>query len=174
MAQYAVPLFFVLAGYSLAPKLTRPLALRHAATYTRRILTLFVLASGFYFVFGAFANAKLGDPLGIVFNRQAERLLSDPATLALAWPAHLWFLVGLVVAVWTTVWFRSRARLRSLVVLGCVFYAALLLTGPYAAVVGWPALPKWRVTLLLGTPFVIVGLVLRHLRTLPPVGPHTC
>jgi surface polysaccharide O-acyltransferase-like enzyme len=168
-AQYAVPFFFVLAGYSLAPKLTRPGSLRHATAYSRRILTLFVGTSIFYFLLGALASAKPGDPIDQVLTRQAARMFRDPLTMVLGATGHLWFLVGLVIAVWTTAWVRSRTRLRHLIVVGGIVYAALLLTGPYAVVIGLAPLPPWRMTVFLGTPFVALGLALRHTRELPPL-----
>ena len=166
-AQYAVPFFFVLAGYSLAPKLTRPGAIRFAARYTYRILIVFLATSSLYFALGALAQGRPGEAVSTVLIRQAARQFGDPLMFVLGGAGHLWFLVGLIVAVWTTVWLRGRGRLRHLLVLGLIFYAAMLVTGPYAVVVGWPHLPEWRRTLFAGTPFLIVGLFLRHLQTLP-------
>lgn len=166
-AQYAVPFFFVLAGYSLAPKLTRPAAITHAAQYTQRILIVFLLSSALYFVLNAAAGARPDETLSTILSRQLHRQFRDPILYVLGGAGHLWFLIGLVVAVWSTVWLRRRGRLRHLIVLAIVFYAALLISGPYAAVFGWSPLPEWRRTLFLGTPFLVVGLVLRHVQTLP-------
>lgn len=169
-AQYAVPFFLVLAGYTLAPKLTRSGAARHAANYSRRIFTVFVVTTSFYFLLNALGRAKPGEAIGIAFDRETERLWRDPSMLFLGTAGHLWFLVALILAVWTTAWVRSRTRLRYLVVFGFILYAALLVTGPYAIVFGFEPLPQaWRYTLFLGTPFVMVGLVLRHARIPPPV-----
>ena len=166
---YAVPLFFTLAGYSLAPKLTRPGSTRHAINYGRRILTMFVVASAFYFVLHALELAGPGQSLGEAFKQHTQRVLRNPNVIVRGTAPHLWFLVALLLGVWMTTYVRSRSRLRHLFVVGAISYVVLLGTGPYTMLTMWPTVPTvWRMTLFLGTPFLAVGLALRHLKSLPP------
>lgn len=171
-AHCAVPLFFVLAGYSLAVKLARRDAIRQAAGYTRRILALFVTASVVYIVLGSLANTGPSTPFPAAFRAELARVFADPVALALTGPAiHLWFLPALVVALWATVWFRRGARLRYLAAIGVVFYAVSLLAGSYRETVfGLPWFAPWSSTLLLGTPFVVLGILLRYAYRLPSSG----
>ena len=166
--QYTVPLFFALAGYSLAPKLTRPGSTLHAINYSRRILTMFVAASAGYFVLHALALAHPGQPLSSAFRNQTARVLRNPGEIALGTALHLWFLVALMLAVWTTTYVRNRTRLRYLFAVGAISHLLLLGTGPYTMLTLWPSIPYvWRMTLFLGTPFLAVGLALRHTKPLP-------
>jgi surface polysaccharide O-acyltransferase-like enzyme len=167
--QYAVPLFFVLAGYSLAPKLSRPGSQKNALKYTRRIFAMFLSASAFYFLLNAASGARPGQSIGRALRQEAERVLRAPEVFILGTAPHLWFLVALILAVWTTTYVRSQTRLRYLFGVGAICYILLMATGPYSMFTGWHSLPSvWRMTLFSGTPFLAVGLALRHASTLPP------
>jgi surface polysaccharide O-acyltransferase-like enzyme len=130
---------------------------------------MFLFASAFYFVLNAAHRTPPGQSIGLVLGQQAERLLRVPNAFVLGTAPHLWFLVALILAVWTTTYVRSRTRLRYLFGVGAICYIALLATGPYSMLTGWHSLPIiWRMTLFVGTPFLAVGLALRHASTLPP------
>ena len=61
------------------PETHGPQALRDAATYTRRILSLFLFASGLYFLHRCVRQRQGRRADGDMFKRQAERLLRDAA-----------------------------------------------------------------------------------------------
>jgi len=158
IGRFAVPLFLLLAGEHLSPRLLRDRAPGASWPYVRRLATMFVVASALYWCLDV---AKLSRRLGLGSGLAAfaARLAHDP------WPLffhgarpHLWFLVALMFVVVLAGVVLSRARVRTFVVISAALYLLGLVIGPYAPVLGLPPALQWGVFLLQSALFFAVGV----------------
>jgi len=115
LVRAAVPLFFILAGEHLGPRLLRDRAPGTGPRYMRRLATLFVGASLLYWLLDL-AKLARRQGLGPAFGTLLAQASQDPVQLLFSGARmHLWFLMALmiVVAAATLVLARSRVRVRA-------------------------------------------------------------
>jgi surface polysaccharide O-acyltransferase-like enzyme len=136
VGRVAVPLFFILTGEHIGPRLLRDRAPGAGWAYVRRLAAMFVGASLFYWLVDI---AKLARRLGVGAGISAfvARHSSDPV-LVLVYGArpHLWFLVTLMLVVAVATVTLARMRVRTFVVGCAVCYGVGLAIGPYAPQLG--------------------------------------
>ncbi len=165
VSRFAVPLFFILAGEHLGPRLLRDQSLAAGRPYAGRLLKMLVVTS---LVYWAADLAKLFRRRGFdAFPTFVDRLLVDPLHLLLSGARpHLWFLTVLLVVVLASNLVLARRRVRTLVAGSVAAYALGLTLGPYAPVVGLSMGRMWVEWLLQAPLFfaagVFFGLERRH------------
>ena len=139
----AVPLFLVLAGEHLGPRLLRDRAPGAGWPYVQRLAAMFAAASVFYWIVDI---AKLARRLGLgpALAEFVARYSRDPLQILIygARP-HLWFLVVLMLVVAVAGAVLARSRVRTFV-FGCAaLYGVGLALGPYAPLFGAPTGRIW-------------------------------
>lgn len=168
VSRAAVPLFLLLAGEHIGPRLLRDRAPGAARYYITHLALLYGIACLGYWLIDA---AKLIRSRGLApgFAAFIERQAQDPWGLLLHGPrAHLWFLVVLMLVVAVAGFLLARARVRAFVAFTAVLYGIGLAIGPYhpPTDVVWQG---WWAELLLQAPlFFAVGVVLGLERVHPP------
>ncbi len=155
----AVPLFLLLAGEHLGPRLARDRAPGAARSYVRHLAILYAAACLFYWITDL-AKLARSRGLGAGFAAFIERQAADPIGLLMHGPRqHLWFLVVLMAVVLAAGVALPRMRVRWFVLGTAVLYGIGLAVGPYAPALD-PASRSWWVQLLLQAPlFFAIGLV---------------
>ncbi len=132
LSRFAVPLFFLFAGYFIAPKLTdRPLGT--AWRYCRPLLTLWLVWSLIYLVI-PFNWLSLPEQ-GYLAERWSywQTLLANPLnSLFEGGIVHLWFLPALICCTFLTALLLQLGWQRALLPLALLAYAIGLLGGSYA------------------------------------------
>ena len=155
----AVPLFLLLAGEHLGPRLARDRVPGAALSYARHLAILYAAAWFFYWI-ADLAKLARSRGLGDGFAAFIERQAADPLGLLMHGPRqHLWFLVVLMAVVLTAGVALPRMRVRWFVLGTAVLYGIGLAIGPYGPALD-PASHNWWVQLLLQAPlFFAIGLV---------------
>lgn len=172
LCRFAVPLFFLCAGYFLQPKLAGGHPLSVALRYCRPLLLLWLVWSLLYLL--------------IPFNPLAAAEQGYLATLQQQWPlqigdrlnvwlvggmVHLWFLPALMLAVMLTALCHGLGRPALALWLGTLLYLLALIGGSYAKpLLGaeWPLLT--RNGPLFSLVFVALGVWLRQRHWQPDAG----
>ena len=154
----AVPLFLLLAGEHIGPRLLGNRAPGASGVYVRRLATLFLGTTLFYWLVDIAKLARhrgLGPALTDYFARQA----ADPAHLLLygARP-HLWFLVALMAVVVLAAFVLARARVRTFVLASAALYGVGLALGPYSSGAELQHGGVWLEWLLQSPLFFALGL----------------
>ena len=136
--RFTMPVFFILAGYFLSCKIhkDRGNTVSIAATYTRKIFILFVLALIFYlFETPLYDHCFSYGLLKPAYWTLASNLKSSPLHFLMVGPrVHLWFMTSLIITVWTFACFsmvNKVNRLNLYLYFGISLYAIGLLLGPY-------------------------------------------
>lgn len=174
-ARFAVPFFFVIAGFFWDRKA------RQAANpwqvsldQARRLLRLFLLGSLIYLLptnfFGSLAEGPLG-PLKWTYWNLASAVRDPFRVLQQGTRVHLWFLMALTCCTLLTGWTLRRLGMGALLVLSAVCYGIALSGKPYAAT-GWglamPAGVELRNGPFFGWIYFVAGALLsRHGRPSP-------
>jgi surface polysaccharide O-acyltransferase-like enzyme len=155
----AVPLFLLLAGEHLGPRLARDRVPGAAPSYVRHLAILYAAACLFYWITDL-AKLARSRGLGAGIAAFVERQTADPVALLMHGPRqHLWFLVVLMAVVTAAGLVLPRVRVRSFVLGTAVLYGIGLALGPYRAHVD-PGGHGWWLQLLLQAPlFFAIGLV---------------
>lgn len=133
----AVPLFLLLAGNHLGPKLMRDRGAQAVVRpYVRRLFGMFAGASILYWAWDAVRLIRRNGLAGGLAALVA-RDFSDPLVIVFqgARP-HLWFLVALMMTVVLTALLINRSRIRTFVAVSVALYAAALAVGPYRDALG--------------------------------------
>jgi peptidoglycan/LPS O-acetylase OafA/YrhL len=160
VGRVAVPLFLILAGEHLGPRLLRGHVRGAAWPYVRRLVGLFLAGSAFYLLVDL---AKLVRSRGVDAGAAAfvARDLSSPVLLVTYGPRpHLWFLVVLTLVVIAAAAILSRSRVRTFVLVSAVLYGAGLAIGPYAPGLGLQQHDPWFEWALQSPLFFSLGIVL--------------
>jgi surface polysaccharide O-acyltransferase-like enzyme len=159
VSRAAVPLFLLLAGEHLGPRLARDRAPGAAPSYVRHLAILYAAACLFYWITD-FAKLARSRGLGAGFSAFLERQAADPLALLMHGPRqHLWFLVVLMAVVVAAGVVLPRVRVRWFVLGTAVLYGIGLALGPYRAALD-SAGHDWWLHLLLQAPlFFAIGLV---------------
>jgi surface polysaccharide O-acyltransferase-like enzyme len=136
LARFAVPFFFIMAGYFWAQKVTGPrAAYQPTLAMARRALLIFVVWSLVYLLETRLAESFFNGPSGPLDQIYAniEKALSNPFNTALqGTKAHLWFLPALISSViMSAVLIRLQCE-RLLMVLAVIFYIVALAGTPYS------------------------------------------
>ena len=133
-AHCAVPFFFVAAGYFLAKKMAAGEApLRVAATYTWRLLAVFVFWSVLYVLVPPHMSIVKQHRYWEFTSNWILTMLQDPLRLVFEGTrGHLWFLISLLIAVWQIALLARIGQLRKLPYLAALLYVVGLLGGSYA------------------------------------------
>jgi len=154
----AVPLFFILAGEHLGPRLLRGRARAAGWRYVRRLATLFAVTSVLYWILDLAKFGRrlgLGSAVGAVLARASE----DPVQILFTGArGHLWFLVVLMVVVAAATLGLARSRVRTFVFVSAALYAVGLAIGPYAMPLGVEPVPHWFAWLLQSPLFFAAGV----------------
>jgi surface polysaccharide O-acyltransferase-like enzyme len=159
VSRFAVPLFFILAGEHLGPRLLGEQGRATGRVYARRLVTMFAAASLVYWAVDVLKIARHRglDAFGIVFRRE----LADPLHILL-WggSTHLWFLTVLLAVVLVANLTLVRRRVRTFVGGAVLAYGAGLMLGPYGQILGLPPGRAWFEWLLQCSLFFAVGVFL--------------
>jgi surface polysaccharide O-acyltransferase-like enzyme len=133
VGRVAVPLFLLLAGNHLGPKM-----MRHRGTlaamwpYMRRLLVMLVVASVFYWAWDAFRLIRRSGLAAGLAAFVAKDFSSPLAILCYGARPHLWFLVALVLTVLFAAMLLGLGRVRTFLSAAALLYVVGLLIGPYA------------------------------------------
>ena len=136
VGRFAVPMFVVLAGYRLGPRLVRERGLIAAWHYVRRLLVMFAAASAFYW---AFDLAKMVRRHGLSAGVAAfgQREIADLAAFRMP-RIHLAFLLLLTVTVAFAAITIGRARIRTFVGIAFVLGVGSAIASAYGPTLGLP------------------------------------
>jgi len=158
LVRAAVPLFFILAGEHLGPRLLRDRAPGTGPRYMRRLATLFVGASLLYWLLDLAKLARrqgLGSAVGTLLAQASQ----DPVQLLFSGARmHLWFLMALMIVVAAATLVLARSRVRIFVLVSAVLYGVGLAIGPYAGPLGIDPARNWFVWLLQSPLFFALGV----------------
>jgi surface polysaccharide O-acyltransferase-like enzyme len=169
IAPPAVPFFLFIAGNQLGARVAQRPDVLTVRPYVARLMRLFLIWSGIYFLHGALASER--QPGLATLVRHAGRLLADPVGLLLhGTSVHLWFLVALAFSVLFCTVMLRRGRLRQLLVVAAVFYGLALVAGPYGSILD-PSHDVWRreAGFLQAPLFFGLGVVLSRRQDLLPL-----
>ncbi len=167
LSRFAVPLFFILAGEHLGPRLMRDRSLAAGRHYAVRLVKMLAAASLVYWIvdFAKLFRRRGFDAVPTLVGRE----LSDPLQLLLSGARpHLWFLTVLLVVVLASNLVLATRRVRTLVAACIVAYAVGLLIGPYAPAVGLAMGRTWFEWLLQAPLFFAAGVFFGLERRHPP------
>lgn len=163
LSRFAVPFFFITAGFFLAPKLSGPDAVRRAWQYCLPLLRLWLLWSVFYFVIPFSPTALQGDAyqtqLITRFHQLSEHWLN---TLLEGTMIHLWFLPSLIMAVMACAWLSNTRYRRWLLPIAALAYIEGLISGSYAPVFAISPLFDSRDGFFFSFIFVALGILFRR------------
>jgi surface polysaccharide O-acyltransferase-like enzyme len=158
VGRFVVPLFFLLAGEHLGPRLLRDRAPDGSWFYVRRLAMMFAAASLFYWIFDIARLARrLG--LGAGLAEFAARQGRDPILILLqGGRPHLWFLVVLMIVVAAAGVVLARRRVRTFVFSCAVLYVLGLAIGPYVPLLGLHGGRLWFEWVLQSPLFFALGV----------------
>ena len=157
VSRAAVPLFLILAGEHLGPRLARDRA-GAAWPYVRRLAALYAIGCAFYWVTDVL---KLVRSRGFGPGGQAfiERLGANPASILMHGPrGHLWFLTVLMLIVVAAAVIVPRVQARWFLCGTAALYGIGLAIGPYSGPVGLAGNDWWFEFLLQAPLFFGLGL----------------
>jgi surface polysaccharide O-acyltransferase-like enzyme len=160
VSRAAVPLFLILAGEHLSPRLARDRVRGAAWPYVRRLAALYAFGCAFYWLtdFLKLVNSRgFGPGLQGFIERQA----ANPAALLMHGPrGHLWFLTVLMLVVVAAAVILPYVRVRWFVLGSAALYGVALAIGPYGGPVQLAGNGWWYEFLLQAPLFFSLGLVL--------------
>ena len=161
---FAVSFFLVIAGYFFGRKLAQNNdAVALGIKYSGRLLIVLFFWDLVYLLAPALSPEGVEQGMLHAVYAKALRVAGDPVTLIFqGTKTHLWFLVSLLLAVWTLVLLiRLRAQRNGIVVLAVLLYGFGLLGGPYSATpVGIDLHFNTRNFIFLSMLCVVIGWVL--------------
>jgi surface polysaccharide O-acyltransferase-like enzyme len=167
LARFAVPCFFVLAGFFWATKFEDgESAWKPTRKMLCRVSMLFLVWSALYLLptdlFGAIRGGPLGTLKVICWN--IEKALEDPlATLLEGTKVHLWFLAALVSCLVISAAMLSRNMKRGLIALSLILFVTALLGKPYADTpIGFHVAFNFRDGPFFGLLFFVAGYLLER------------
>lgn len=136
LARFAVPLFFVIAGYLIQPRLVQSTAMT-LRSYSRPLLRMWGLWTLLYLLL-PFNLATLGSEGYLVERSNYWRhLASAPLdSLLEGGMVHLWYIPGLLCALGLTALLVNRGWLRWLLPMSLALYLIGLLAGSYQSLSG--------------------------------------
>jgi surface polysaccharide O-acyltransferase-like enzyme len=159
VSRAAVPLFLILAGEHLGPRLARERVPGAAWPYVRRLAVLYAIGCLFYWLtdFLKLARSRgLGPGIAGFLERQA----TDPIGLLMHGPRpHLWFLIVLMLVVIAAAVILEKARARWFILGTAALYGIALGLGPYSGQVQPDGYGWWYELLLQAPLFFAIGIV---------------
>ncbi len=162
LMRFAVPLFFLIAGYFIQPKLTADPA-RTLRSYAAPLMKLWFFWSLLYLAFPTRLDLLMSK--GYLFERQRywDQWLSTPLNSLLEGGlVHLWFIPGLVIAVAIIALLVRIQRLSWLMPLAVGLYIYGLLGGSYESISGVEAPFFTRNGPFFSTLMVAIGFEIRR------------
>jgi surface polysaccharide O-acyltransferase-like enzyme len=158
VSRAAVPLFLILAGEHLGPRLVRDRAPGAAWTYLRRLAMLYAIGCAFYWL-ADFLKLVRSRGLGPGFQGFIERQAANPVSLLMHGPrGHLWFLTVLMLVVVAAAVILPRVRVRWFVFGAAALYGIGLAVGPYGGLVQLAGNGWWYEFLLQAPLFFGLGV----------------
>ncbi|NLS11900.1 acyltransferase family protein [Vibrio sp. SM6] len=165
-ARFAVPLFFIIAGFLIAPKVSKT-PISTLKRYSAPLLKVWLIWSVIYLLVPLRWHLVLSE--GYLAERQAywQYLLSQPLNSALeGGMVHLWFIPALVCGV-AIIALMARYRLLAwLLPLSIALYFYGVMAGSYITLTEWPAPFFTRNGPFFATLMIAIGftIALRHWR----------
>ena len=132
LTRFAVPFFFLTAGFFFEPKLKGPNAGTALWRYCRPLLLLWLVWSLVYMLVPFNPPAVLSQGYLATMAPQWAWLLSDTNNLWVGGMVHLWYLPALVLAMGLCWLAEKFGKLELTLVLGLLLYLLALLGGSYA------------------------------------------